>query len=290
MERQRPSPAEVSLQDERLDAALALLEAGVEEVLTSTGFQRYLRAMSTFHDYSPNNILLIMAQRPGAVKVAGYRRWKSLGRHVRAGEHGIRIIAPIVRQQTDPETGDAHEHLVGYRLATVFDLSQTEGAPLPAPPQPRELESSNAVAEIISGRTRSWLTERGITVVRSPIPGHPEAKGTYLPAQKLIRIAPGLASDQEAKTLLHEAGHVVANHRGWEALEDAETVAEASAFVVCAHYGLDTGDYSFPYIAAWARDRAVLGRNLTQIQQTSHTIITALEQQAANGHNDIDTA
>ena len=105
MERQRPSPAEVSLQDERLDAALALLEAGVEEALTSTGFQRYLRAMSTFHDYSPNNILLIMAQRPGAVKVAGYRRWKSLGRHVRAGEHGIRIIAPIVRQQTDPETG-----------------------------------------------------------------------------------------------------------------------------------------------------------------------------------------
>lgn len=157
--------------------------------------------MSTFHDYSPNNILLIMAQRPDAVKMASYRRWKTLGRYVKFGVRGI----------------------------------------------------------------------------RTPIPDHPEAKGDYLPACELIRVVPRLVGDQASKTLLHETGHVVANHHGWEPREDAETVAEASAFIVCARYGIDTGDYSFPYIATWARDRSVLGRNLTQIQRTSHTIITAID-------------
>lgn len=288
MERYPSASPEFSSHDERMNAALALLEAGVQEALTSEGFQRYLRAMGTFHNYSPNNILLIMAQRPDAVQVAGYRRWKRLGRYVKPGEHGLRIIAPILTSKTDPDTGDVGKQIVGYRLATVFDLSQTTGAPLPAPPRPQELESSSEIAHVIYNHTRTWLAERGIAVIRTPIPDHPEAKGDYVPERKLIRVVPRLLGDQATKTLLHEAGHVVANHRGWEPREDAETVAEASAFVVCARYGIDTGDYSFPYIATWARDRGVLGRNLTQIQQTSHTIITAIDGQDAADDNQED--
>ena len=127
--------------DERVEEALERLESGVSRILDGEEFKRYLSVAAKFHRYSANNCLLILMQWPDATRVAGYRKWQQMGRQVHKGEKGIKILAPISRKVAeDEETGEAARALVGFKAATVVDISQTDGEPLPEAPHPEDLD------------------------------------------------------------------------------------------------------------------------------------------------------
>lgn len=272
---------------------LATLETGVAALVTSASFQTYLRMQARFHAYSFGNVLLIHAQRPEATLVNSYKRWQTLGRQVRKGEKGIAIFVPYKRTEPDPETGLPVEVVTGFGLGSVFDVAQTDGNPLPAPPQISEDTSSSGVARALNLRLSQWLIGEGLRLESKDFPGH--AAGFYHPTKRQIVVRRSVIADedgserplvdplnvQKTKTLVHEAAHYVADHRGRVDRRDAETVAEGAAFVVLAHHGLDTAGYSFPYLATWARDIAVLKRNLAAIQQTANILIGAVAGDAA---------
>lgn len=274
---------------------LQLLQQGTEQILTDEGFTSYLTMLSRFHTYSWANTLLIMAQQPEATRVNSYTRWQALGRQVMKGERGIKIYFPFTKK-LDPEKGTAGEEersaevVTGFGIGNVFDISQTEGDPLPEPPTPFQDTASDERAKEVNLRLSRWLIDEGLTLESKAFPGN--AGGFYLPTREQIVIRQRLSFDEEdgtasalddplsiykTKTLVHEAGHYVADHRGTVSRHDAETVAESSAFVTLQHFGIDTGRYSFPYVAFWARDRDVLKRNLHEIQQVSTRLIQAVE-------------
>jgi hypothetical protein len=261
---------------------MATLERGLDAALSDAGFAAYLRAMARFHAYSFGNIALITAQRPDATLVAGFWRWKALDRHVRRGEQGIWIMVPYKRRVEDEITGEEGFVVTGFGLGTVFDVAQTEGKPLPAPPLQQEL-GATTVGRTLDLRLSRFLIDEGVRLEKRRT--HP-ARGLYRPATRPGEV-PTIAlnellpdDDIAAKTLCQEAAHYVADHRGAIPRADAETVAESAAFVVMSHFGIDTGGYSFPYLAQWARDRAVLKRNLGEIQRVATTLITAIGGQA----------
>ncbi len=266
---------------ERLQGAMTMLEEGIGGILDSESFSAYLRAMSRFHRYSPQNVALILAQRPDATRVAGYESWRKLGRQVKRGERGIVILVPL-RNRIAVEVaaeggGEADETLVATRFGTarVFDVSQTEGDPLPEPPAAEAIRTATRPGRELYRRLEGWLRSRGVAVGVADL-GEP--LGEYAPRSRSIRIHEGLAgTDHAAKTLAHEAAHHVAEHTGATAREDAESVAEGVAYVVMQHYGIETGGYSFAYVARWAEDRKVLTRNLGAISAAARTIIDGLE-------------
>jgi len=258
---------------ERYREVLTTLESGIAAVVTGDGFARYLACMARFHAYSPNNIALILAQRPEATRVAGYRAWQALGRQVRRGERGIRIIVPYRTRVEGEGEGQEVTIVSGFGVGTVFDLAQTAGAPLAVPPVLGALHGDATRAAWVRGALIGWLQEQGVTLTRRDTG---RAYGYYLPRTREIAVHHDLAGLRELKTLVHEAAHFAADHAGGVRREDAETVAESVAYVTLAHFGLDTSGYSFGYVANWARDMAVFRRNLTAIQQTAHMLIDTI--------------
>jgi antirestriction protein ArdC len=251
------------------------LERGVEQIQTSEGFQQYLAAMGRFHHYSFNNVMLIVAQRPDAGRVASFNTWRKLDRHVNKGERGIRILVPSVRKEVDEETGTERERLTGFRTGTVFDVSQTDGKELPAPPSARLLESASDRAGTLYDILTGQLEQDSVTVTRGRI----RANGLYQPGPPpVVTVHEDLQGDQQFKTLTHETGHHVALKRGYQIdRADEETIAESSAFVVMSRYGIDSAEYSLPYVAGWAEQPEVLRRNLGTIRRTSAVIIDMIE-------------
>jgi len=289
-ERQRHDAAATEGQQQerqdKLSEAMALLERGIEGILDSEGFAAYLKTMARFHTYSFRNVLMILAQRPEATKVAGYRTWQTLGRQVQKGEKGIVIFVPHRRRVSErPEEGEgqpAGEHdpqtthmITGFGLGRVFDIAQTEGEPLPEPPAAQALNGESEAGTRIDRRLSRFLIEEG---VRLSVEDTGRANGYYRPTDRLIALSDQLRGDQRTKTLVHEAAHYLADHRGQVTREDAETVAESSAFVLLAHYEIDAGSYSFPYVARWAEDTAVLRRNLAEVQTVAAGLIEAIER------------
>jgi len=267
---------------EKIAGVMSTLERGIEGILGAGGFTAYLRMLARFHSYSFNNVCLIMAQKPDATLVAGFHRWKALGRHVKRGEKGIWIMVPYKRR-LEPEEGEAQEAgerfvVTGFGVRTVFDVGQTDGTPLPEPPPVQAELGATTAGEFLDRRLSRWLIEEGLVLEQKPT--HP-ARGSYHPGPPpRIALDSGLTGDGRTKTLAHEAAHYLADHRSHVDRADAETVAESAAFVVLAHFGIDAGAYSFPYVARWAKDRAVLKRNLHTIQQVASTLIGAAEGQA----------
>lgn len=274
MERQRPNREGQPPPEERLAATLRSLEEGISAIIDGEQFRRYLDAMSRFHQYSASNIMLILAQRPEAMQVAGYRRWQQLGRQVRNGERGIRILVPHKRV-VELDEGEETTIVRGFGVGSVFDLSQTDGEPLPEPPQAQEICEATDTGAALYRILEAFVTDQGITVVREEVE---RGNGYYAPLRRQIAVDSRLVGDQATKTMAHETAHFVADHRGGIAREDAETVAESAAYVVLAHFGIDSGDYTFAYVARWAENREVLNRNLASIQQTSHTLIREIER------------
>lgn len=273
---------------EKAAAAMAMLAEQTEAVLSSEGFTAWLRMQAKFHRYSVNNVLLIMAQKPDATLVNSYRRWQELGRHVRRGERGIQVFFPYkalvdeLEPITKQPTGRTQEIVTGFGLGHVWDLSQTEGKPLPEPPAIADPERSHEVAAEVNRRASLWLIGQGVRTESRPIRG--AANGYYTPTTTpkgvVIREAPGWAdplSVGRTRTLLHETAHFIADHRGTVDRGDAETVAEASAFVALAHWDLDPSQYSPHYIASWSKDKDTLRRNMGEVQRVSNILISAIE-------------
>ena len=244
---------------------------GIEAARESEGFMAFLLTASRFHRYSLGNQLLIMLQRPTATRVAGFHTWLNLKRNVRKGEHGIRILAPMVRKADADEDEDGAETSgrIYFKVVSVFDVEQTEGEPLPSPVTLLDGDDNG-----LFDRLLSVAEAEGLTVDRAPDAS--SANGFYEPDAKRIWICPALPSRlMAAKTLAHELSHHFAEHAAnGHCRGEAETIAEASAFIVLNHFGHDAGAYTFGYVATWA-DAATFKAKLSEIQRTAARIIDA---------------
>lgn len=254
------------------------LEAGHSEALTS-----YLTAMSRFHSYSFSNVLEIARQMPSATRVAGFWTWKNMGRSVKAGQKGIRILAPIVgvRRKKDEEankdiTKQNERVLMGFRNAYVFDISQTEGVDLPT-----MHEVSGDPGENLE-RLAAFVRSRGVLL------GYNENIAPALGISYGGRIAllPGQSKAEEFSTLVHETAHELlhkAERRTATTKIVRETEAEAVAFVVGKAVGLVTGSASADYIQLYHGNASLLAESLEVIQQTAAIILAALEPPITEG-------
>jgi antirestriction protein ArdC len=260
-----------------VQALIEQLEQGHSEALTA-----YLTAMGRFHNYSFGNILEIARQKPDATRVAGLYAWNQLGRKVKKGEHGIRILAPVigVRRKKDEEAEkdirtQNQAVLVGFRAAYVFDVSQTEGTELPE------------LSERISGNAGEYRDRLVDFVIAQGIAL--EFKESIAPALGVsyggkIALLPGQSSAEEFSTLVHELAHEMlhkADRRTATTKTVRETEAEAVAFVVGKTIGLETGRASADYIHLYHGNASLLTESLEVIQKTSALILSALESPAA---------
>lgn len=257
-------------------SALEILQRGVTDILTSDGWRRALEFRQRFHNYSFFNTSLILAQKPCAQLVAGFKTWLNSGRQVRKGEKGIAILAPILRPDADdPE----RKLLVGFRTVYVFDVSQTDGESIPLPEAPRLLEDTQEDRAKIAGldfRLSTFCAQHGVTV-RWDFE-HAQALGVYQPGSNHIGIKRGLGPVQSFKTLCHEVAHMLL-HTGADERSKAELEAETTAFLVCHALGVDTSTHSFAYLAHWAGDLEALMQAGDRASKAASNIITALTHQ-----------
>jgi antirestriction protein ArdC len=261
--------------EERLKDALQTLEHGIDSILSSEGFASYLQTLARFHSYSFGNVLLIRAQRPDATRVAGYRKWLELGRQVKKGEQGIKILIPFKHKATVAEEDRENDFIVkGFGVGTVFDVTQTDGDPLPDPPAVERVGGASNQGMRLFVDLIDYLELQNVSVTRE---NTKPANGYFDPKRRRVALDVDLDGDQATKTVTHEACHVIAGHALGMDSRDVETVAESASFVVLNHYGIDSSGYTFPYVAGWAQDRATLKRNLGAVQQTAHRIIVDLE-------------
>jgi len=272
----RTSPA-VAVADP-LRAAHDRLLVEVAALTTSGDWLAYLGAMRRFHRYSATNVLMIMSQRPDASLVAGFGTWKRMGRHVRKGARGIAIWAPMLRRATDA-ADDAGARLYGFRLAHVFDVADTDGSPLPAPPKrARATLLGGAAPEGMWDELVRQAATAGFEVVCvDAIDGSDGANGMTSYAARRIELAlEGRSPASLAKTLAHELAHV-ALHEGCSYLERREQLeveAESVAFLVCAAFGLDAMDYSLGYVSNWSGgDPDVVLRTADTVRNCARVVV-----------------
>jgi hypothetical protein len=241
----------------------------------SDALKTFLRVMSRFYRYSWGNILLIYSQRPDATHVAGFHGWLKMRRFVRKGEKGIVILAPMVgRKKSDDEiTEDTQTRLFGFRAAHVFDVSQTDGDPLP------EFATVNGDPQGYGDRLKQFVATQKIAL---------EYDAKIAPAKGMssggkITLLPDMPPAEDFAVLAHEAAHELL-HRGDRRKETThavrETEAEAVAFVVCQAIGLDLNTSSSDYIQLHSGDRATLAESLAFVQQTASAILQAINPQA----------
>lgn len=280
-------------QEEQIKALTDQLEKGIKEVFTSEKYKAYLSTMEKFHSYSFNNSILIYVQKPNATMVAGFKTWQSLERQVKKGERGIRIFAPrpykVIRdvEAVDPGTGEVlldpngkpimekeERSYVRFIPVKVFDVSQTEGKALPTLTEELQGEAQNYEALMAAIKEAAQVPIRFDTWADSK-------KGYYNLTNQEIVIKSGMSERQTVKTAIHETAHSIL-HTDKEHLKDSATMeveAESVAFVVCQHFGLDTSDYSFGYLASWSSGKELpeLKASLQTIQKTSDGLIGKLE-------------
>ena len=280
-------------EDDRVKQLTEQLENGIKELFTSGRYREYLSAMNKFHTYSINNTILIYSQMPYATHVAGFKTWQTLGRRIKPKEKSIKILAPCTRKSVkyfdviDPVTGQAKRDEQGntmkerrevsytkFRVASIFDISQTEGKPLPE--LTRELQGDVADYKTLMDSIR----EIAPAPIRFEEWDKPR-KGYYSLSNKEIVIKSGMSELQTIKTAIHETAHSIL-HKDKEHTKDSATMeveAESIAFVVCQHLGLDTSEYSFGYVAGWSSGKELpeLTASLQTIQETANEVIQQLD-------------
>ena len=280
------------------------LEEGLKELFESEKYRNYLSTMSKFHNYSFNNTLLIALQRPDASLVAGYQAWqKNFNRHVKRGEKGIRILAPApykIKEERDkldpvtgevmldkdgmPQTEEVEVKIPSFRAVSVFDVSQTDGEPLPELEAKELLSTVEGYEDFIKAVTYVAPAPIGF----EDIPG--ASKGYFNIEENRIAVQEGMSESQTLKTMVHETAHSML-HNKEVSKEDIlapakdrntkEVEAEGVAFTVCSHFGIDTSEYTFGYIAGWSsgRDMKELKSSLDTIRRTASELITGIEEQ-----------
>ncbi|MDF1595126.1 MAG: ArdC-like ssDNA-binding domain-containing protein [Acidimicrobiia bacterium] len=252
------------------------LQASLQELVTSEDWQKALAVAARFHDYSFSNTQLIWAQSLARgftpSRVAGYRAWQELGRHVRRGEKGLQILAPVVRKVT-PENGEDEERrVVGFRVVHVFDLAQTEGEALPEVPVALVEGDLPSHWEQVSG----LITGAGFDLQVADLERLGEANGITDWQQRDVVVRASLPGAQRFKTAVHELAHV----RLHEPTSDGrpscrgivEVEAESVAYMVCAALGIDSAGYSLPYVASWS------GGDVTKVAATANRVIGCARQ------------
>ena len=276
---------------EKLKEITDRLEQGIAELFDSERYKEYLRVMSKFHNYSFNNTLLIAMQKPDASLVAGFSAWKNkFGRNVMKGQKGIKIIAPspfkikqemekidphtqkpVIGKDGKPVTEEKEITIPAYKVVSVFDVSQTEGRELP-----------DIAVDELTGDVDRYKDFFAALEKTSPVPIAFEnieggSHGYYHLEDKRIAINEGMSELQTLKTAIHEIAHAKLHDIDLNAPKDEqqphvdrrtrEVEAESVAYTVCQHYGLDTSDYSFGYVAGWSS-----GRELSELKSSLETI------------------
>ena len=279
------------------------LEEGLKELFESEKYKTYLSTMSKFHNYSFNNTLLIAMQKPEATLVAGYKAWqKNFERHVNKGEKAIRILAPAPykikeeRDKLDPVTGEmmfdengmpqkeqVEVTIPAFRAVSVFDVSQTDGKPIP------ELEAQELLSTVegYEDFVQALMNVAPVPIGFEDIPG--DSKGYFHTEEKRIAVQENMSESQTLKTMVHEVAHFMLHNKEInrddlieEPAKDRNTKeveAESVAYTVCQHFGIDTSDYSFGYIAGWSsgKDMKELKSSLDTIRKTASELITGIE-------------
>ena len=294
--------AENNTEKQRVQELTDKLEQGLQDLFNSDSYRNYLSTMSKFHNYSFNNTLLIAMQKPDATLVAGYKAWqKNFERHVNKGEKAIRILAPTpykIKEERDkidpvtqellldkdgnPQKEEVEITIPAFRAVSVFDVSQTDGKPIP------EL----AAKELLSDVEGYQDMIRAVEAI-SPVPIELEeiagdSKGYYDREAKRIAVQENMSESQTLKTMIHEVAHSKLHSKEVEQDEQMkkdrntkEVEAESVAYIVCQHFGIDTSDYSFEYIAGWSsgRDTKELRASMDTIRRTVSELITGIEEQ-----------
>jgi antirestriction protein ArdC len=261
------------LSEDALDRLMEALEQGQSDALKA-----YLSVLSRFHKYSWGNCLLIYSQRPNATRVAGFHAWLKLRRYVRKGEKGIAILAPMAgnKKADDELTEDAQTRVFGFRAAHVFDVSQTEGEPLP------EFVTVRGDPQNYTERMKAFVANKGIALAYSDR----IAPARGMSSGGTITLLPSLDAAETFSVLVHEAAHELL-HRGERRTQTThsvrETEAEAVAFVVSGAIGLDVSTSSSDYIQLHAGDKATLAESLAFVQQTASEILKAIMPEAHSG-------
>ena len=288
------------VQGKDMDSIMQSLESGVEELFTSNRYQEFLKTMAKFHNYSFNNTMLIAMQRPDATLVTSYKNWQSMGRQVMKGEKGITIIAPapykkmkekevldenqrpIMGSDGKPKTEQVEVTVPHFKAVTVFDIAQTSGEPI----QTLAPELLTAAVQDFDSFMQAIQKISPVPIRFDEIDGN--ANGYYHNADKEIVIKKGLSESQTLKTAIHETVHAKLHDK--EIMESLgvekdrltkEVEAESVAYCVCSSFGLDTSDYSFPYIAGWSSSREMkeMKASMDVIRKTAGEMIDQLTEE-----------
>lgn len=253
----------------RITERIKELAEATDAARMSEAMTKYLDMAARFHRYSPCNVWLILMAKPDATMVAGFKKWKSMNRYVQSGEKGIAILAPIITTVTNIR-GEAEEKLVGFKVVYVFDISQTDGEPLPEPPDWKSPEKNAELQECLV----RFAERKGIQVQVKHI-GR-DIQGVSI-GGKII-----LDSEAGTKTLVHEIAHEMLHH-AFELLPTdpaiRELEAESVAYVVAKHFGLN-GLASPNYVALHGADSVMILEHLERIRSTAVEIISALKATA----------
>ena len=275
------------------------LEKGVSEIFTSEKYQELLNTMAKFPRYSLNNNLLIMMQKPDATLCQSYTGWNKMGRFVKRGEKGICILAPapfkmereqnklddkgraVLDQDGEPVKEKTEISVNAFKPVSTFDISQTDGEPLP------EIGVSK-----LAGEVKDYQTFFDAVCKASLVPVAFEniqsgAKGYFHTEENRIAIKEGMSEIQNVKTAIHEMAHAKLHNleaqqmkEGKQSRNSKEVEAESVAYTVCQHYGIDTSDYSFAYVATWSQGKEMpeLKESLNTIRQAASELITSIDE------------
>lgn len=249
----------------RITQHIQELAQATDAARISEEMQRYLDMCSKFHQYSPFNVWLILMEKPTASMVAGFHKWITMKRYVRKGEHGIAILAPVLIPDVN-ENGEQAEKLVGFKTVFVFDISQTDGEPLPEPPDWKSPEQN----AILTKRLLDFAASKGIIVNVKQLPG--EMQGVSLGGTIILSPQAG------TKTLIHEIAHEILHHKQGELTSQSirELEAESVAYVVGKHFGLD-GLSSPNYVALYDVTADMILGHMERIRNTATEVICAIE-------------
>ena len=307
--KERSNLSEKQSSKERTKEITAGIEKGIMELFESDRYRNYLTTMSRFHKYSLNNVMLIHAQRPDATLVAGFSKWKnSFGRHVKKGEKGIQILAPtpykikVDKEKLDPDTKlplldengepvteEKEVTIPMFKVVSVFDVSQTDGRPLPQ------------ISSTLTGDVAEYEVFLEALHRTSPVPisfqaMEPGTDGYFAPKKQEIFLREGMSQVQTICAAVHEIAHSKLHdyEHMTELADDGETIlvpgeksrnteeveAESISYAVCQYFGIETADNSFGYIATWSQGKELkeLRASLETINKTSSELITGIEK------------
>lgn len=285
-----------------MDEITAKLETGVKDIFQGDNYKKYLDFCAKLPRYSVNNQILIMLQKPDATMCQSFTGWKEMGRFVKKGEKGIRVLAPspykvereqdkldasgnpVLNSDGEPVKETVEMKVNAFKPVSTFDISQTEGEPVP-----------QFGVDELTGSVEGYATLMAAIKQASPVPITFEqidsgAKGYFHVEQNRIAIQEGMSEAQTVKTALHEASHATLHSK--EALENnsdkksrnqKECEAESVAYVVSQHYGIETSEYSFPYVAGWSTDKEVpeLKASLDTIRRAASDLIVKIDEKIA---------